>query len=75
MAVFDAVSSGDRRIALEAVRDHLAERLQGAPDNVAAPIAGQLVKVMQELEALPKPEEGTALDELTKRRARRSSAS
>lgn len=75
MGLSDALASGDRRTALEALREHLAARLETAPDNVAAPIAGQLVKVMQELEALPEPEEGTALDELTKRRARRASAS
>ncbi len=65
-----AVGSGDRRRALEAVRDDLARRLAECESGRdAAALAARLLDTMDRLEALPAPKEGTALDELARRRA------
>jgi hypothetical protein len=65
-----AVQSGDRRVALTALRDHLALQLvEGLPQTVA-PIAKQLADVLRELEGLAEPK-GSAVDDLRARRAAR----
>lgn len=74
------VASGDRRRALEALRDRLAKELEHEAEagfcleckrssSSVAPLAKQLRDTMAELAALPVAREGTVLDELAKRRA------
>lgn len=75
MTFLEAVQSGDRRRALEELRDHLAEQLLEVRAAVAiAPIANQLRDVIRELDAMP-PEEGTSpVDQLAKKRETRRAA-
>ena len=72
MGVSEAFSSGDRVIALLALRDYLAglvDDFDGAPKDIA-PITKQLADVVRELDVLaPVQRKGTALDELAARRA------
>lgn len=69
------VGSGDRRRALEALRDRLAADLDVAPVTVAAQIAGQLRAVLADIAGLPGVVERSASDDLAKRRkARRAAA-
>lgn len=67
----DAVESGDRRSALEAIRDRLAEELAGADGKDAAPLARELRATLAELESLPGGKEVSAVDDLSARRAAR----
>lgn len=77
----DAVSSGDNRRALEAIRDQLAEKLDageckycGGPRGEASGLAAltlRLMKVMEALDAIPTEEEVSAVDDLTARRSAR----
>lgn len=69
------VASGDRRRALVALRDKLAAEIDVAPSTVVAQLAGQLTKVLAELDELPTAGKVSTLDELEKRRADRKSAS
>lgn len=62
--------AGDRRAALEALRDLLARHLETADRDVPA-LARQLREVMAELDSLPNPQEKSKVDELNKRRAAR----
>jgi len=75
MDFLEAVRSGNRRQALEQLRDHLAAELLEVRAAVAiAPIANQLRDVIRELDALP-PEEGTSpVDQLAKKRETRRAA-
>lgn len=66
----NAVESGDRREALEAIRDRLAAEMAGAEGRDAATIAKELRAVMTELDALPGGEV-SKLDDLAARRAAR----
>jgi hypothetical protein len=53
-----AIRSGDSRKALEAVRDQLAEGVMAADDRRLihlAPLAKQLVDVLEKIEGLPIP--------------------
>jgi hypothetical protein len=53
-----AIRSGDQRQALEAIRDRLAEGVMAADDRRLlhlAPLAKQLVDVLDKLEELPTP--------------------
>ena len=59
--VADAVLVG-RLPALIALRDNLAERVDGAPDAVVAPIASRLVTVLAEIEMLEEPAEVSDAD-------------
>lgn len=63
------VGAGDRRASLVALRDFLARALDETESkrDVAALVA-RLTDVMDKIEALPAPVEGTALDELARRR-------
>jgi hypothetical protein len=69
--VVAAAASGDRRAALEAVRDKLALELQGSEGPVVAALAKELRACMAELDALPGGKEVSALDDLSARRAAR----
>lgn len=66
-----AVESGDRRTALEAIRDRLAVELDGAEGRDAAGIAKELRATIAELESLPGGKAVSAVDELSARRAER----
>ena len=68
-----AVSSGSRRDALVALRDHLAQRLLVA-DKDAAPLARQLTIVLREIAELPALDKESTLDDLAQRRASRRAA-
>jgi hypothetical protein len=68
-------ATGDMRKTLEALRDHLAFKLDRADPAVAAQIAGQLRQVLKDLQALPAPKGGSKRDEAReKREARRVAA-
>ena len=69
-----AAASGDRAATLRALRDRLALEVEtsNSARDVAA-LSRQLTDVLSLIEALPKPAEGTPLDELTQRRGRASS--
>lgn len=68
--LLSAVGSGDARRALEAQRDDIARRLEVTDSGRdAAALHGRLSDVLDRLAALPAPKEGTALDELARRRA------
>lgn len=67
----EAAASGDRRAALEAMRDKLARDMDDAPAAVVAQIAGRLQAVLADLEALPPAKQRSQLDELAKRRKER----
>lgn len=64
----------DRRQRLEALRDALAGRLDGAADRDLAALAGRYAAVLKELDELAVPQEGSAVDDLTARRAARRAA-
>ena len=66
-----AVESGDRRKALEAIRDKLAVELHDTPGKDAAALAKELRAVISELDGLPGGKERSAVDELAARRANR----
>ena len=78
----EAVASGDRRRALEALRDRLAVEVERVADDgfcaeckrgssSVAPLAKQLVDVLAALDSIAPAQEGTPLDELNRRRATR----
>lgn len=70
--VSTAVSTGDRRQALIALRDRLAQDIDNGetlPRDRAA-ITKQLQSVLAEIEDLPKPEEATITPLEAARRAR-----
>ncbi|GAA1766109.1 hypothetical protein [Streptomonospora arabica] len=71
MGFSEEVVSGDRRRALQALRDELAARIPAASDREAAPLATQLRQVLAELDALNTGEEGDVVDDLSARRAAR----
>lgn len=72
----EAMASGDKRRALEALRDRLIEGVLAATDRKLihlAPVAKQLVDVLDRIESL-EPEQGDELDDLVARRAARRAA-
>ncbi|GAA2364778.1 hypothetical protein [Streptomyces carpaticus] len=69
-----AISSGDRRTALEAVRDKLATELGRADGRDAAAVARELRAVLDALDALPGGEVSTLDDLSARREARRADA-
>ena len=73
MSIIDAARSGDRRQALEAMRDKLAAEMDLAESSVVAQISGQLVRVLAELDGMPAGK-ATTLDDLDKRRQDRLAA-
>jgi hypothetical protein len=71
----DDVNSGDERMALEALRAHLADTLLVAPPQAVAPLAARLQMVLAKLTALDSGVEGSKIDELAAARvARRAGA-
>lgn len=69
--IVDAASSGDRRAALEAIRDRLARELQEASGPAVGMLSKELRATIAELESLPGGREASAVDDLTARRAAR----
>ncbi|UBU11614.1 hypothetical protein [Nonomuraea gerenzanensis] len=65
------VQGGDRRAALEGIRDKLAVELADASGRDAAVIAKELRATIAELESLPGGKGVNPVDDLTARRARR----
>lgn len=73
MAMLDAAKSGDRRQALEALRDELAATLEQADVAVKAQLAGQLRATLKELDELPKVSVESPLEKAKAKRAARRS--
>lgn len=71
MAMLDAAQSGDRRKALEALRDELAAALEQADVAVKAQLAGQLRAALKELDEMPKATVQSPLEAAKKKRAAR----
>ncbi|MFB7473992.1 hypothetical protein [Kitasatospora sp. NPDC056184] len=69
--VVGAVASGDRRAALEAVRDKLAAELAESSGPVVAQLSKELRATIAELESLPGGREVSPVDDLSARRAAR----
>jgi hypothetical protein len=67
-----ALKSGDHRVALEALRDTLADALMEADPNVIAQVAARLQAVLTELAALPAVERTEVDDLIERRKARRA---
>ena len=74
MSIEDAARTGDRRKALEAMRDAMAAAMDIAEPAVIAQIAGRLAAVLKELDELGSSKKVTGLDELKQRRAARIAA-
>jgi len=69
--IADAVLTGSRRAALEAMSVKLADDMDAAPPAVVAQIAGRLSAVLLELEGLPSVKEVSKFDEIANRRSSR----
>ena len=75
MDLVEAMASGDLRVQLTAMRDHLAGQLRDCRRaDATAPIARQLQAVVTQLEALPNSERESAVDDLAAARAARRAA-
>lgn len=70
-SLITTVVEGDRRAALEAIRDKLAAELQDVTGRDAAAIAKELRATIAELDALPGGREVSKVDDLAARRAAR----
>lgn len=68
MSLSKVVSEGNRREALEAMRDVLAVAMSQAEPREMAAIANQLRQVLRELDELPAGERLSKRDELAQRR-------
>lgn len=66
----DAISSGDLRTQLIALRDLLTERIAAAEPKETAPLARQLADVLVRIAGLP-GDEKSGLDDLAAKRAKR----
>lgn len=73
VSVAEAVASGDRRQALEALRAVLAAAVDEADVRTLPALAKQLGDVLRELEQLPVAKESSPVDDLNARRAARRS--
>lgn len=62
-----AAKSGDRRKALEVLRDTLAEQLDTTEAQIHAQLAAQYRATLAELDALKAPEAKSARDRLAER--------
>lgn len=72
MTVSDAVAEGDRRKSLAALRDRLAKDLDVETDGrTVVQLAKELRLVIAELDALPKAEGGSKVDEVARKREER----
>lgn len=69
-----AASSGNRRKALEELRDLLARELERAPVDCVASLALRLTDVLKQLDALAAPKGASKHDEIAARRAARRGA-
>lgn len=69
-----AAQSGDRRQALEVLRDTLARELDKTGTATHAQLAAQYRATLAELEALSEPEEGSAADDAAVRVLRLASS-
>lgn len=67
----EVVAAGDRRSALEAIRDRLAAELMVAGGREVASVAKELRETIRELDSLPLPEGVSGVDQLAKKRATR----
>lgn len=76
MGLVESAASGDRRKALEDLRDTLASAIAttDAGRDIAA-LARQFSLVLSELDTLQVPKEASKVDDLAARRTRRRSAS
>jgi hypothetical protein len=74
MTIAAAASTGDRRAALEAMRDKLARDMDDAPPAVVAQIAGRLAAILAEIDGLAVTGERDLADELKQRRLDRIAA-
>lgn len=70
MTVSEAVTSGNKRESLEAIRAKLAAELDGAGPREAAALAKQLTDVIEKLDAIPVAK-GSVSDDLRTKRADR----
>lgn len=74
-SLMSAVTSGDRRAALEAMRDRLARELDTAEGTMVAVLSKELRVTIAELDALPGGKVVSPVDDLSARReARRAEA-
>jgi hypothetical protein len=69
-----AAQSGDRRAALEQLRDTLATQLDTTTSQTHAQLAAQYRATLAELEELSVPKEGTAADDAAGRVLRLASS-
>jgi len=69
----EAISSGDYRTSLEALRDKVASDLGEVDGCHVAPLAKQLQDILAKLDTM-KPAETSKVDDLAKRRAERLGA-
>lgn len=75
MQVRRTIKRGDRRESLVALRDRLAEEIDGATSSRdVAVLVKQLTDVIRELSLLPAAEEASIFDDLAARRAERRNA-
>lgn len=66
----EVVARGELRASLEAFRDLLAGEIEASDSGRdKAALSARLLDVLTRLDGMPAPAEGTALDELAKRRA------
>lgn len=71
----EAIESGDRRRALEALRLRLAQAVEACDPEKIGPPATRLQAVLDALDALPAAKEESTSDDLAaKRKARRAAA-
>lgn len=75
MSLYDAAASGDRRKALEAMRDNIAHRIdEGVSGRDLAPLMQRLESITAELDNMADPAERSAADDLAALRAARRGA-
>jgi hypothetical protein len=67
VSLITVVKKGDRRKSREAMALGLAQAFEVADPAVKAQISGQLLKVLEQLDALAPPEKGSKTDELRRR--------
>lgn len=67
MSNLDAARSGDRRKALEVLRDTLAAQLDSTEAQIHAQLAAQYRATLAELAELATPQEGSAVDDAARR--------
>lgn len=63
----EAAKSGDRRVALEVLRDTLASQLDTTEAQIHAQLAAQYRATLAELEAMPEPRKKSASELMQER--------